>query len=212
MSRKLLLIGALLTILLLAVFSTAYASSYNGTLTITCTHAYNFGPGLITLDRDNTGSGLENFEIIATDGAGNVLRDFFNTLSLGDYVFGDLIFTTAPTADPITVKFISLAGNGLLEQTVFSIQGSCGGSCLPLTANAVVGDMPAATQADYAPGQVASGVVINPGTYWVLGEDASGKYYKILLACQYLWVPVESMQPSFQAPWQGQPLPTDNVE
>jgi hypothetical protein len=55
-------------------------------------------------------------------------------------------------------------------------------------------------------------VVINPGTYWVLGADASGRYYKILLSCQYLWIPVESIQPSFEPPWSGQALPTTNVE
>lgn len=84
-------------------------------------------------------------------------------------------------------------------------------ACLPLPDGSVVGDMPTNTQAYYAPGQIAAGVVVNAGTYWVLGVDESGSFYKILLACDYLWVPVGSMQPSFQSPWSGQPLPTQVV-
>ena len=125
MCRKL-LIGCLPVILLLAMATVANADSYTGTLRITCTDASDFGPGIITLDRDNTGTGDENFEIKAVDFSGTVLNDFFNSLPLGGYVFGDLVFTTAPTANPITVSFISLAGNGLPEQLVFSQQGTCG--------------------------------------------------------------------------------------
>ena len=83
-----------------------------------------------------------------------------------------------------------------------------GGTCLIVPDGAVVGDMPNNTQAYWAPGKVSPDVTINAGTYWVVGEDESGQYYKIILACQYLWVPVDSMQPSYQAPWSGQPLPT----
>jgi len=85
------------------------------------------------------------------------------------------------------------------------------GYCLPLPEGSVVGAMPLNTQAYFAPGEIAEGVIINAGTYWVLGVDESGQYYKILLACQYLWVPVDSMGPSYQAPWTGQPLPTQVV-
>ena len=124
MSRKLSIVCVSL-IVLLALPTIARADSYNGTLTITCTDASDFGPGIIVLDRDNTGTGADDFEIKAVDGNGTVLRDFFNSLSLGNYVFGDLTFTTAPTRNPITVTFTSLAGNGLGAQEVFSIQGSC---------------------------------------------------------------------------------------
>lgn len=86
------------------------------------------------------------------------------------------------------------------------------GICPSAPVGSVVGDMPNNTQAFYAPGKISPDVTINAGTYWVLGEDASGEYYKILLACQYLWVPIDSMQPSYQAPWTGQPLPTQIVQ
>ncbi|MFN8529547.1 MAG: hypothetical protein U0670_13120 [Anaerolineae bacterium] len=85
------------------------------------------------------------------------------------------------------------------------------GACIAIPSSAVMGTLPNATQAYYAPGSAAQGVVLNPGTYYVLGVDASGGYYKIILACQYLWVPVGSMGPSYTAPWSGQPLPTSVV-
>jgi hypothetical protein len=124
MSRKLLIVCVSL-IVLLALPTIARADTYNGTLTITCTDAFDFGPGIVHLDRDNTGSGTDSFEIKAVDGNGTVLRDFFNELTLGDYVFGDLTFSVAPEKNPITVTFTSLAGNGLPAQQVFSIQGTC---------------------------------------------------------------------------------------
>ncbi len=80
-------------------------------------------------------------------------------------------------------------------------------SCPSLPDGAVVGAMPLGGQAFYAPGKVTN-ITINPGTYWVIGEDESGQYYEILLACQYLWVPIDTMQPSYQPPWSGEPLPT----
>ena len=68
------------------------------------------------------------------------------------------------------------------------------------------------TQACYEPGKAAPGVMVNPGTYWVLGVDESGEYYKIIISCEYLWVPVQNMQPNFDSVWQGRPLPTDVVD
>ena len=40
------------------------------------------------------------------------------------------------------------------------------------------------------------------------GLDATETYYKIVLACQFVWVPKNMLQPSFQAPQNGAPLPT----
>jgi len=115
---------AALVALLLAP-AVAFADSYTGTLRITCTDASDFGPGVVTLNRDNTGTGLDAFQIVATDGGGLNLVTFNNSLPLGTYVFGDLIYTTLPRANPITVTFTSLAGNSLGSQTVFSISGTC---------------------------------------------------------------------------------------
>ena len=218
MRRKFVLVGVMLIVSLTAVFSAANALTYTGVIDITCAGVSNI-VDLGTFDRDNTGIGGETVNTTITDGAGTVLLSEDVTQPIGDQeVFGGGTYPIAPRFNPITVTIKSLAGNGLPEQIVTVQQGNCaglptfGGTCLPLTADAVVGNMPFQTQADWAPGKTAPGVVINPGTYWVLGADSSGKYYKILLSCQYLWIPVESMQPSFQAPWSGQPLPTTNVE
>jgi len=80
-----------------------------------------------------------------------------------------------------------------------------------LTPNSVVGQLQYSTQAFYEPGNIAPGLFLNAGTYYVLGTDESLAYYKIVLACEYLWVPVETMGVNFDAVWQGRPLPTDIV-
>jgi hypothetical protein len=69
--------------------------------------------------------------------------------------------------------------------------------------------------ARWTPGQLTTNppVVIDGGkTAWVLGQDASGEYYKFLWACQYLWAPVGSMGPNYDKVWNGTPLPTNVVE
>ena len=83
-----------------------------------------------------------------------------------------------------------------------------------MPSGSVVGSLPSDQQAFYSPGNVAPGVILHAGTYWVtgVGTAASGaKFYRLLVACQYLYVPLASMQPSYQPPWNGQPLPTINI-
>ena len=159
-------------------------------------------------------------------------------VSFTDFTDFGLIYSVG--ARPVTIKLYDITDPGAIEENSVAgfdfastgtllaqdtidpatIVPACaglplragGGSCLPLTDVAVVGDVPLGAQTYYAPGQVASGVVLNPGTYWILGQDESHQFYKILLACQYLWIPVDTAQPSFQPPWQGQPLPTEVVD
>ena len=90
--------------------------------------------------------------------------------------------------------------------------GEAGGCMLPVPSGSVVGDAPFETQAYYEPGNVAPGVVLNPGTYIVTGQDTSETYYQIVLACQYLWVRKDAMQPSYEQPQNGAPLPTRIIE
>ncbi len=205
------------------LFSAINASSYkapsNSRLLDGCTA--DGVPDTDVFDRDNTGSGTEQVRIDVFDGAGTVIYTVTFSNALATYAAGLIdttAYSTAPQYNPITVVVTSLAGNDLPEVSTVIGTGSCAGlptygnACIALTPDAVVGDMPFSTQAYYAPGKAANGVVLNPGTYWVLGEDESGEYYKIVLSCQYLWVPVNSMQPSFQAPWSGQPLPMTVVD
>lgn len=94
---------------------------------------------------------------------------------------------------------------------------SCGGPApvpgapgckLAIPSGSVVGDLPFKTQIYWSPGNVSPGRTINPGTYIVVGQDKTESYYKIVLACQYVWVPKASMQPSYLPPQNGAPLPT----
>ena len=48
-------------------------------------------------------------------------------------------------------------------------------------------------------------------TAWAIGPDASGKYYKILWVCDFLWVPASALGPNYDNVWQGTPLPNAPV-
>ncbi len=75
----------------------------------------------------------------------------------------------------------------------------------------VVGNLPFETRAYYAPGKITvPPVIVNAGNYWVLdrvADDTGQEYYEIVIACAKLYVPVETMTPSYDGPWTGEPLP-----
>jgi hypothetical protein len=85
---------------------------------------------------------------------------------------------------------------------------------MDIPAGSVVGQFTQTITARWAPGQLTTPPVVIDGgkTAWVLGQDASGEFYKFLWACQYLWVPVGSMGPNYDKLWNGAPLPTKVVE
>jgi hypothetical protein len=89
---------------------------------------------------------------------------------------------------------------------------SCG---VPIPDGSVVGELPFDQVAFYAPGKITGPtVIINAGTYWVTGigtADDGSQFYRIVIGCMYLYVPIDTMQPSYQAPWNGEPLPTNEV-
>lgn len=219
MNRKLLLITVVLLVSLAALFTVAYASEYEGTVTFTCTDTTASGTGTHILNRDNTGTGQEALRVDITDGAGTLIYTYGYSNLLNTYVggIGSFVYTTAPQYNPLTFTLTSLAGNGLPEQVDFVAQGNCAGlpmfappgGCIPY--DGVMGDIPFSTQAYFAPGKQANGVTVNAGTYIVVGVDESGDFYKIIVACDYVWVPVSAVQPSFQSPWSGQPLPSGVV-
>lgn len=97
-------------------------------LQITCTGVQDLGSSC-TADRDNTGAGQEQYQFIAIDGAGNVIHNFTDSVSVG-FVgpIGSFSWNvTAPLFNPIRLRFISLAGNSLPEQVVLDIVGTCPG-------------------------------------------------------------------------------------
>ncbi len=103
----------------------------------------------------------------------------------------------------------TITGPGGVFLGPYGAAANTGGTCLlDVPAGSVVGDTPFQTQVYYEPGNVSPGVILNPGTYIVIGQDESETYYKIMLACQFVWVRKENMQPSYELPQNGAPLPT----
>lgn len=81
---------------------------------------------------------------------------------------------------------------------------------LVIPVGAVVGSAPLGAQVYYSPGNITN-ITLNPGTYIVVGQDSTETYYKVVLACQFLWVLKNTMEPSFLPPQNGAPLPTTIV-
>jgi hypothetical protein len=101
----------------------------------------------------------------------------------------------------------------------FSYTYSCGmmaagPDMVSMPANAVVGTFNAATPLMAHIGDTPNAAyMMQPGqSLWVFGVDASGAYYQVLLSGQLYWVPVSSMGPTYDAVWNGAPLPASVVE
>lgn len=120
-----------------------------------------------------------------------------------DYVVAHGLFLTEGYADV----------QGLASGTPFSFMASSpsGGCRLSIPASSVVGEAPLGAQVYYAPGNTSPGVVLNAGTYTVIGQDESQTYYKLFFSCSFIWVRKDTMQPSWQPPQNGAPLPTTIV-
>ena len=86
------------------------------------------------------------------------------------------------------------------------------GCTLPVPSGSVVGDVPFETQIFWEPGKASPGLTLKAGTYIVTGQDETESYYQIVLACQFVWVSKDAVQPSFQPPQNGAALPTQIVE
>jgi len=85
--------------------------------------------GGIIFNRDNTGQGRELIVITAVDGNGNTIFAAEESSFVGSslYIAPGITFryASAPTANPIRVTVTSPAGNGLGEQVVYAVLGSC---------------------------------------------------------------------------------------
>ncbi len=79
---------------------------------------------------------------------------------------------------------------------------------------AVVGTFTTSTPLYFQP-EASSASTYSMGagqSLWVFGLDESGEFYQVLLSGKTYWVPVETMGPTFDAVWQGHPLPANTVE
>lgn len=145
--------------------------------------------------------------------------------------FGFTVFTdpfVLPANTPLTLSITTYAGpnytggatyvstmtwdctTGVVSSLVNGIPDSSG-CATGLPSGAVMGSAPNGAQIYSSPGSATTNT-LNPGTYYVLGVDATGEYSKIWLTCNSeFWVRSDTLQPSYQAPWNGQPLPTNVV-
>jgi hypothetical protein len=119
----------LVAAILFGITGPAFAFSYEGTASFTCTTFTAAGTGTTTLDRDNTGIGAEHFQIDVTDGNGVVLysRSFQNALGTYAGIINTTAYSVAPAANPITLRVTSLAGNNLPAFLQYVASGSCDG-------------------------------------------------------------------------------------
>lgn len=140
------------------------------------------------------------------------------------------VFVSAPYSlpanTPITLSVTTYNGTGYAGGVsyVSTVTWDCTTGALivtetadcpnPLPAGAVVGEAPAGAQVYWAPSadKASPGIVLSPGTYQVIGVDETGEYSKIWLTCNsQFWVRSDTLQPSYQAPQNGEPLPTNVV-
>ena len=135
------------------------------------------------------------------------------TIQLDGFVGGTQVTTATAridcpqTAGPYSATPLSFAN-------VYLVPGVAGcDSYVPLTASSVVGTFTQTTPVYWQPSaDSASNVVIEAGkSYWVLGVDASGGYYRVVIGCSLVWAPVATVGPNYDDVWGGRPLPTNVV-
>jgi len=128
-----------------AVMPASAGSTVNATFSLDCKGFS--GSGQILLDRDNTGSLRESFQVVVTDGVGNIIYkpvgDSFFVGGTVSWTAGNVVeWTATPEYNPLTLRVVSLAGNNFDEQTIAVATGSCEGlpslGALPLFLNGEV--------------------------------------------------------------------------
>lgn len=110
------------------------------TATLDCNGINVTNSSSVQMDRDNTGSGMEAYEVVGTDGAGNVIFGGPTpiTAPVGATLPqppGLVPWMTPPQYNPLSLRIVSVAGNGLPAQTLVSLSGTCQG--LPTVSTAV---------------------------------------------------------------------------
>jgi len=167
-----------------------------------------------------------NTIVEAWDANGTLLgSDGFNIYFYeGPTVFSGLIDFASEPASPVTFRLYydyTIFGAGIAEGLVLADTATapvdCTGvipGCDTLIAlnNAVVGRFVTDTRAYYQPSAsslTVPAIEIAAGkTLYVFGEDETHSYNKVLLQCQYLWVPIGTVGPNPDQVWNSSPLPT----
>ncbi len=137
-----------LLVVLALVAGSASAGVNNGlNWAVGCDGFTNNG-GSITLNRDNTGVHKETIVIGAVDGRGNVIFNATKqTADLGKTIAftpgATFEWSSLPIANPLIVTVFSRAGNGELEDIIYTAVGACDG--LPVEANVLTTETPLVT-------------------------------------------------------------------
>lgn len=119
-----------LMVAMMSIAGIAQALNRDGAVwTVDCEGFTSNGGGFV-LDRDNTGTGREQFVITAYDGAGNVIYGpVSETFTIGSRVsFNEgrrFNWTSRPVANPLVVRVTSPAGNGYVNQAVYATNANC---------------------------------------------------------------------------------------
>lgn len=146
---------------------------------------------------------------------------------VGSYAYvGETPPSAADTAEWFVVYECDPGGNNTVLYTCFGPYGNCPKTVaeyvalttpgcdvmLPVPATAVGGTFVVDAQTYWKPGEPTDTVIAAGNSAKVIGVDASGQYYKIAWGCDFLWVPVNTIGPNFDAVWNGAPLPTGVVD
>ncbi|MBA3868401.1 MAG: hypothetical protein ABI970_26015 [Chloroflexota bacterium] len=158
-----------------AVLPASAGSSVNATFSLGCDGFS--GSGQILLDRDNTGSSREAFQVVVTDGIGNIIYkpvvdSFFVGGTVSWTATNVVKWTSAPEDNPLTLRVVSLAGNNVGEQTIAVATGSCEGlpsfGALPTVISSAASDSvdinavpPRPTNADDVTSKLPGFLVVN---------------------------------------------------
>lgn len=144
----------------------------------------------------------------------------------GPTVFSGIIDFASEPASPVTFRLYydySIFGEGIAQSMVLADTATtpvdCTGEasvpgCDTLMAlnGAVVGRFVTDTRAYYDPSAntlIVPAIDISAGkTLYVFGEDSTHSYNKVLLQCQYVWVPIGTVGPNPDKVWNNTPLPT----
>lgn len=184
----------------------AYVYDYNGTTSPS-------GPFALAV----SGVGSMDFAALASSSLGTTYPVYF-AVTLQTLVDGEQVYSSILRGDcnadgmgttTITNAVVTPPGDTDAESPALP-----GPDLVELPSGSVVGAFVTTTPAYYAPrANAETDTVIEAAkTLWVLGVDASGNYYKVVLAGTYLWVPVETMGPNYDEVWNGTPLPTNVVD
>ena len=119
------------------------------------------------------------------------------------------------TSDASATVLMDWEFNGQAANTFSITSDDCTlGQSPMIPSQAVVGTFTQDSELYYEPGNLLEPfTVVEAGkSYWVAGQDESGMYRKVLIACTWVWVRAETVGPNFDEVWNGTPLPTTVVE